>query len=140
MIRKLLIFCFLVSATVSVQAVQTRFTMSAPNAVEMGKQFRLSFTLNDKGSNLKLPPGIENNFDILMGPSTSQSTSITSINGQTTQETTYGYTYILRPKQEGTFELRPASIEVGGKIFESNTIKIQVVKAQSKPAQPQTGA
>jgi hypothetical protein len=140
MIRKLLIFCFLASATVSVQAVQTRFTMSAPNAVEMGKQFRLSFTLNDKGSNLKLPPGIENNFDILMGPSTSQSTSITSINGQTTQETTYGYTYILRPKQEGTFELRPASIEVGGKIFESNTIKIQVVKAQSKPAQPQTGA
>jgi hypothetical protein len=140
MIRKLLIFCFLVSATVSVQAVQTRFTMSAPNAVEMGKQFRLSFTLNEKGSNLKLPPGIESNFDILMGPSTSQSTSITSINGQTTQETTYGYTYILRPKQEGTFELRPASIEVGGKIFESNTIKIQVVKAQSKPAQPQAGA
>jgi hypothetical protein len=81
MIRKLLIFCFLVSATVSVQAVQTRFTMSAPNAVEMGKQFRLSFTLNERGSNLKLPPGIENNFDILMGPSTSQSfSSMTSIN------------------------------------------------------------
>lgn len=140
MIHKLLIFCFLISATVSVQAVQTRFTMSAPNAVEMGKQFRLSFTLNEKGSNLKLPPGIENNFDILMGPSTSQSTSISTINGQTTQETTYGYTYILRPKQEGTFELRPASIEVGGKIFESNSIKIQVVKAQSQPAQPQAGA
>ena len=140
MIRKLLIFWLLVSATVSAMAVQTRFTMSAPNAVEMGKQFRLSFTLNEKGSNLKLPPGIENNFDILMGPSTSQSTSITSINGQTTQETIYGFTYILRPKQEGTFELRPASIEVGGKIFESNTIKIQVVKAQSKPAQPQAGS
>ena len=124
----------------SVQAVQTRFTMSAPNAVEMGKQFRLGFTLNERGSNLKLPPGIENNFDILMGPSTSQSTSISTINGQTTQETTFGYTYILRPKQEGTFELRPASIEVGGKIFESNTIKIQVVKAQSQPAQPQAGA
>lgn len=36
--------------------------------------------------------------------------------------------------------MRPASIEVGGKIFESNSIKIQVVKAQSKPAQPQAGA
>jgi hypothetical protein len=140
MIKQLVTYILIIFSVVSVQAVQTRFTMSAPNAVEMGKQFRLSFTLNDRGSNLKLPQGIENNFDILMGPSTSQSTSITSINGQTTQETTYGYTYILRPKQEGTFELRPASIEVGGKIFESNTIKIQVVKAQSKPAQPQTGA
>jgi len=139
MLKQLVIYILLLFSVASVQAVQTRFTMSAPNAVEMGKQFRLSFTLNDKGSNLKLPPGIENNFDILMGPSTSQSTSITSINGQTTQETTYGYTYILRPKQEGTFELRPASIEVVGKIFESNTIKIQVVKAQSKPAQPQAG-
>jgi len=139
MIKHLLTYIFLLFTTVSVQAVQTRFTMSAPNAVEMGKQFRLSFTLNEKGSNLKLPPGIENNFDILMGPSTSQSTSITNINGQTTQETNFGYTFILRPKQEGTFELRPASIEVGGKIFESNTLKIQVVKPQSQSAQPQAG-
>ncbi|GAB1451714.1 BatD family protein [Draconibacterium sp.] len=114
--------------------------MDAPAAVELGQQFRLSFTLNEQGSNLKLPPGIENNFDILMGPSTSQSFSSSTINGKTTQEATFGYTYILRAKQEGTFELRPASIEVGGKIFESNSIKIQVVKAQSKPAQPQAGA
>jgi hypothetical protein len=138
--KHLLTYILLLFTSVSVQAVQTRFTMSAPNAVEMGKQFRLSFTLNEKGTNLKLPPGIENNFDILMGPSTSQSTSISTINGQTTQETTFGFTYILRPKQEGTFELRPASIEVGGKIFESNTIKIQVVKPQSQPTQPQAGA
>ena len=140
MIKHLLIYILLLFTSVSVQAVQTRFTMSAPNAVEMGKQFRLSFTLNERGSNLKLPPGIENNFDVLMGPSTSQSMSMTTINGQTTQEVTYGFTYILRPKQEGTYELRSASIEVGGKIFESNTIKIQVVKSQSKPAQPQAGA
>jgi len=139
MIKYLLTYILLLFTTVSVQAVQTRFTMSAPNAVEMGKQFRLSFTLNERGTNLKLPPGIENNFDILMGPSTSQSTSITNINGQTTQETNFGYTFILRPKQEGTFELRPASIEVRGKIFESNTLKIQVVKPQSQSAQPQSG-
>jgi hypothetical protein len=133
-------YLLLLLTVVSANAVQTRFTMDAPAAVELGQQFRLSFTLNEQGSNLKLPPGIENNFDILMGPSTSQSFSSSTINGKTTQEATFGYTYILRAKQEGTFELRPASIEVGGKIFESNSIKIQVVKAQSKPAQPQAGA
>ena len=140
MTRKLLTYLFLFFAMVTANAEQTRFTMSAPTAVESGKQFRLSFTLNEQGSNLKLPPGIESNFDILMGPSTSQSISMTNINGQTTQQITYGFTYILRSKQEGTFELRPASIEVGGKIFESNSLKIQVVKAQSKPVQPQAGA
>lgn len=140
MIRTFTTYLLLILTVVTASAVQTRFTMEAPTAVEVGQQFRLSFTLNEQGSNLKLPPGIENNFDILMGPSTSQSFSSSTINGKTTQETTYGYTYILRAKQEGTFELRPASISVGGKIFESNAIKIQVVKAQSKPVQPQAGA
>ena len=139
MIQKLIIYLALFFAVVTANAEQTRFVMSAPTAVEMGKQFRLSFTLNEQGRNLKLPPGIENNFDILMGPSTGQSISMTSINGKTTQEVTYSFTYILRAKKEGTFELRPASIEVGGKVFESNSMKIQVVQAQSKPAQPQSG-
>jgi len=140
MIRTFTTYLLLFLTVVTANAVQTRFTMEAPTAVEIGKQFRLSFTLNEQGSNLKLPPGIENNFDILMGPSMSQSFSSSNINGKVTQENTFGYTYILRAKKEGTFELRPASIEVGGKIFESNSIKIQVVTAQSKPAQPQSGA
>ncbi len=140
MIRTITTYLLIFLTVVSANAVQTRFTMDAPAAVEVGQQFRLSFTINEQGSNLKLPPGIENNFDILMGPSTSQSFSSSNINGKITQETTFGYIYILRAKQEGTFELRPAAIEVGGKIFESNSIKIQVVKAQSKPAQPQAGA
>ncbi len=121
-----------------VQAEKTRFVMSASNAVEMGKQFRLSFTLNERGNRLKLPPGLSANFDILMGPSTGQSTSIRTVNGRTTQEVSYSYTYILRAKKEGNFEIRPASIEVGGKVFESNSLNIKVVKPQSKPAQTQT--
>jgi len=111
--------------------------MSAPNAVENGQQFRLSFTLNERGDKLQLPPGLSDNFQILMGPSTGQSTSIQSINGRTTSETTYSYTYILRSKKEGTFEIRPASIEVDGKVVESNSLTIQVVKSQSQPSQQQ---
>ena len=139
MIKNLFTYILLLFSVFSATAVQTRLEMSAPTAVEVGQQFRLSFSINEKGSNLTLPPGIENNFDVLMGPSTSQSFKMSTINGQTTQEATYGYTYILRAKKEGNFELRPASISVGGKIYESNSINIQVVKAQSKPAQPQSG-
>ena len=134
MIKKLTTYFLLFFVVIAAHAEQTRFVMSAPNAVESGKQFRLSFTLNEKGSSLKLPPDLSSNFDILMGPSTGQSTSITTINGRTTTQVNYSYTYILKAKKEGTFEIRPASIEVDGKVFESNSIKIQVVKGQPQPS------
>ena len=133
MIKKLLTYTCLFFIVISAKAEITRFEMSAPNAVEMGQQFRLTFTLNDRGSNLQLPPGLTNNFDVLMGPSTGQSTSIQTINGRTTTEVTFSYTYILRAKSEGEFEIRPATIEADGKVMESNPLKIQIVPAQSQP-------
>lgn len=139
MVKKFTLYIFLFCTVMLAKAEQTRFVMSAPNAVEMGKQFRLSFSLNERGSNLELPPGLSDNFQILMGPSQGSSTSIQSINGKTTTQVSYSYTYILRAKKEGSFEIRPASIQVGGKVFESNSIKIQVVKAQSHPSATQRG-
>ncbi len=135
MIKRLATYFILFFLVLGVQAQDVRFTMSAPNAVENGKQFRLSFTLNQRGSKLQLPPGLNDNFQILMGPSTG--TSYQNINGRSS--TTYSYTYILRATKEGTFEIRPASIEVDGEIVESNSLKIQVVKANSQPSQPQSG-
>ncbi len=137
MIKRILISIFLCLAVYSAQAQQVNFVMSAPNAVEMGQQFRLTFTVNQRGSNLQLPPGLTGNFDVLMGPSTGQSTSIQTINGKTTTEVTFSYTYILRAKAEGSFEIRPATIEIDGKVTESNSLKIQVVPTQSQ-TQPQT--
>jgi hypothetical protein len=133
MIKQLITYIFLFFAVFSVHAEQTKFVMSSPNAVEMGQQFRLTFTINERGSNLQLPPGLTSNFNVLMGPSTGQSTSIQTINGRTTTEVTFSYTYILRAKSEGEFEIRPATIEVDGKVMESNSLKIQVVPAQSQP-------
>ena len=135
MIRIVAIYILLIGMALSGRAEDTRFIMSAPNAVENGQQFRLSFTLNDRGDKLQLPPGLSDNFQILMGPSTGQSTSIQMINGKTTTEVTYSYTYILRGTKEGTYEIRPASIEVDGKVIESNSLQIQVVKAQSNSSQ-----
>ena len=137
MIKKLVTYIFLFFLVIGAKAQNPRFTMSAPNAVENGQQFRLSFTLNKRGNKLKLPPGLNDNFQILMGPSTGQSFSSSTINGKTTAQTTYSYTYILRAKNEGTFELRPASIEADGKVIESNSLEIRVVKAQSQPQSSQ---
>ncbi len=139
MIKQLITYIFLLFLVASLHAQDARFEMSAPNAVETGQQFRLSFTTyNEQGTNIKLPPGLTDNFDVLMGPSTGQSFRSSTINGKTTTEISYSYTYILRAKKEGKFEIRPGSIEIGGKVVESNPLTIQVVKAQSQPAQPQS--
>ncbi len=137
MIKRLIVYILFVFSIMGAKAEQIRFVMSAPNAVEIGQQFRLTFTVNERGTNLQLPPGLSNNFEILMGPSTGQSTNMTVINGKSTVETTYSYTYILRAKNEGSFEIRPASVEVKGKIIESNALKIQVVKPQARQQQQQ---
>ncbi|KOH44310.1 hypothetical protein NC99_28570 [Sunxiuqinia dokdonensis] len=110
------------------EADAVKFTMSGPNAVSVGEQFRLSFVSNERGTDLKLPD--ISNFDVLMGPSSSTSFSSQTINGVVTQSYTYSYIYILRAKEEGTFTIRPASITIDGKVYESNELTIEVVKEQ----------
>ncbi|HEY3372844.1 MAG TPA: BatD family protein [Prolixibacteraceae bacterium] len=136
MIRKIKILLILLFVGYGAMADNIRFTMEGPEAVAVGDQFRLSFTLNESsenGSNLQLPD--LSNFDLLMGPSTSQSSNFQMINGKTTQSTSFSYIFVLRAKKEGKFTIRPASIKVNGKTYESNSLDIQVVKGQPQPQQ-----
>ncbi len=116
------------------KADAVKFTMSGPNVVSVGEQFRLSFVSNENGTNLRLPD--ISNFEVLMGPSTSTSFSSQTINGVVRQSYTHSYIYILRAKEEGTFTVRPASITIDGKVYESNELTIQVVKGQASQAAP----
>jgi len=128
MIKKLKILLILTFVGYAALADNVRFVMEGPEVVAMGEQFRLGFTLNDKGTDLQLPD--LSNFDVLMGPSTSQSSSFQMINGKTTQSVSFSYIFVLRAKKEGKFTVRPASIKVDGKTYESNSLDIQVVKGQ----------
>ncbi len=102
------------------------FKASAPSVVAVGEEFRLSYTLNKEGSNLQLP-SLEG-FDLLMGPSTSQSFMSSTVNGRTTQSVSYTYTFVLEGVKEGTYEIRPATVMVDGRSYQSNGVKIEVVK------------
>jgi len=135
MIRKFKILILLMFAGFLGMADNIQFTMEAPEVIAIGEQFRLGFTINEQGSDLQLPD--LSNFDVLMGPSTSSSTSMQYINGKTTQSSSFSYMFILRAKKEGKFTIRPGSIKVGGKTYESNSLEIQVVKGQ--PQQQSSG-
>lgn len=109
-----------------------RFTMEAPKIVELGEQFRLAFSLNAQGKNLKLPQ--LDDFDVLMGPSTSTSSSFSIINGVSSQSVTYSYLFVLRSKKEGRFTINPATISVNGSQYNSNSVTVEVVKGSAKPS------
>lgn len=102
------------------------FRASAPSVVAMGEQFKLFYTVNKEATNLQVPT-LEG-FDLLMGPSTSQSSSFSMVNGKTSQSVSFTYTYILEGVKEGSYNIAPATIVVDGKQYSSNQLKIQVVK------------
>ncbi|MFV0376518.1 MAG: BatD family protein [Mangrovibacterium sp.] len=128
MIKRLIFSILFILPVYMASADAVKFTMAAPNVISAGEQFRLSFNLNEEGKNLKLPD--LSAFQVLMGPSTSQSTSMQIVNGQMSQSVSFSYIYILQAKQEGSFTIKPATIEVDGKVYQSNELTIQVVKGQ----------
>ncbi|NOU59190.1 BatD family protein [Marinifilum caeruleilacunae] len=118
-------------------AEEVKFTAAAPRVVEVGEQFRLVYTVNEKAKDIQLPS--LTGFRVLMGPSTSRNSSSQYINGKWTSATKYTYTYVLLAEKEGKFTVNPAKIKVKGYEFNSNSVSIEVVKANEKPQNTQSG-
>jgi len=140
--RKQLLLAFIILANIStILAQEVSFQASGPNAVVKGEQFRLTYTLrNAQGSNTKFPSEIKG-LDILYGPSVSRGTSISSINGKTTSESSESYVFVLMGNEEGTFSIPAASITANGKTYTSNplTVKVLPPDSQSQQRQGQSG-
>ena len=129
---KVLGFILLFFSCLNVFGQGVEFEASAPSVVEIGEQFRLSYSVNRKGTSLQVP-ALEG-FDRLMGPSMGSSSSFTSINGKVTQNVAYTYTYVLEATKEGTYQIPGATITIDGKQYRSNTLSIQVIKGSGNKA------
>jgi len=128
--QNILIFSLVVFAFTA--QAQVTFRASAPATVVKGQQFRLTYTLNKEGKDLRLPSNI-NGFEILFGPSVSTSYSQQTINGKTTSESSVSYTYILVADKEGTYTIGPASVKVDGATYTSNSVQIKVISEENIP-------
>ncbi len=135
-----LIFLFILFITTGslLKAQQVSFKASAPEAVVVGQQFRLSFTVNAEGKDFRVQEMPD--FEVLMGPTQSKSYNTSWVNGQTSSETTLTYTYILLAKKEGTFTIPPATIKVKNSSYTSNGLTIKVLpQDQTAKAQESAG-
>ena len=120
-----LIFLLITLVAVTTQAWadgKVVFTASAPDAVVVGDQFRLSYTVNTIKVRDFRVPSIKG-FDVLMGPNRSQ--RMQSINGVTNNSITF--TYILMATAEGEYSIPGATITADGNQMVSNSVKIKVL-------------
>ena len=123
--KKILLILLIFSKVCATFAQDVDFNASAPAQVIMGKPFQLTYTVNQRGKDLRAPEFTD--FDYVAGPYTSQSSSTSFVNGKRTSSFTMSYTYTLVASKEGSFTISPATIKVGGETYTSNGVRITVL-------------
>lgn len=116
------------------QAEDSSFQASVDkNPVGQGDQFTLSFTLSNAGmgGGKNFQVSDLRKFLIMSGPN--QSSSMQFVNGAVSSSVSYSY--ILQPREMGKFTIGPASIEVGGKVYKTSPITVEVVKGTPRSRQ-----
>ena len=132
--RQLIFIITLFNFYIATIVAQT-LTGRAPSQVAVGEQFRLSYTINTQDVRGFRAGNIPEEFEVLMGPSTSTQSSFQMVNGHTSSTSSVTYTYIVVATKNGTFTIPPAHCTVDGKTVTSNEIRIKV----SGQAQQQSG-
>jgi len=107
-------------------AVAQTLTARAPGQVSVGQQFRVQYVLDTQDGEGFRVGQFPDAFEVLMGPSTSTSSSFQIINGKTSHSSSVTYTYILMASKNGTFNLPAAQVTVDGKQIHSTSPKITV--------------
>ena len=125
--KRIIIGILLWISALIICAEEISFTCKAPTTVISGQQFKLVYTINKEGKDLRVPE--ISDFDILFGPSTSHSSSFQIVNGKATSNTQITYTYMLAGKEPGTYTIAPATIVVSGDKYISNSVHIKVLPA-----------
>jgi hypothetical protein len=110
-------------------AQDVSFKALAPEVVEVGQQFRLTYSVNAKAQNFSAQA--VNGINVLAGPSTSQSNNVSIVNGKVTQNFELRYTYIVQAMKEGNVTIPSAEVRVEGKVYKSNPLNIEVIKGNA---------
>jgi len=124
------------------------FTISAPfilkgqrlvavatsTQVGLGEVFQITWELQGAEGEISLPR-LNNDFDVVGGPSQQSSYSI--VNGRMSQSVSVSYA--LRPRRIGSFTIGPASVNVGKGNLQSNPITIKVIQGNSNAQNNQRG-
>lgn len=129
MVRRLvLLLLVLLSAAASAQAPPRLSVTVRPDSVPLGEAATLSVVVeaSEKPPQPRVPVG----EDFVLVP-VSYTEASTSVNGRVTFQAVYGFE--LRPTREGTIQVPPFEVEVGGATYRSEPVRITVTEGAALP-------
>ena len=113
--------------TITLAAMAQRVVVHAPARVSAGENFRLEYTVNtDDAESMRLGD-VPDAFEVVYGPSVSQQTSYSVINGHASSSASTTFTYMLMGTKSGSFTIPPAHVVVAGKNIATDPVKVTVV-------------
>ena len=131
MLKKLSIIVLFIGIALSAVADEVVFKAQAPSQVVVGRPFQLTYTVNQRSRDLRAPEFTD--FDVLAGPYTSTSSSMSLVNGRRTSTYEQTYTYTLMAQRAGTFTIGPATVRAEGNTVQSNGVRITVLPEDEQP-------
>ncbi len=104
--------------------------VQAPSEVIQGDRFRVAYVVNTSDVDDFHIDGFEGLVE-LYGPSRSQSSSFSIVNGKTTSSSSVTFTYTVTTDKPGTFRIPAATVTSGGKTVKSASPQITVLPGGS---------
>ncbi|RYZ46675.1 MAG: protein BatD, partial [Sphingobacteriales bacterium] len=137
-------FLCLITLCLSLKAyAQTGVFSANASASRIGEQdqIQIDFTIQDIRNLKTFSPPVFKDFDVVDGsPFRSQSSNISVIGNRMVQVQTLTYSYVLRPRKTGVLTINPAVVkDADGRAYQSNGVKVEVVKGSLARRQPQNG-
>lgn len=125
--KRLVIILFIINLfSVACAYAAASFSVQAPRQVIQGGKFSITYVLsNASGSGFKSPN--VGGCKLLYGPSVSQMSSFSSVNGKNTSSSSESYTMTYRAEKAGKYTVGAASVNVGGKTYTTKPFTLEVL-------------
>ena len=128
---KKLLFTLIAALSAFIAGAQTDIKVEVHRVVEVGEQFNLTFIIEGESSASDFTWSPTGDFQLLWGPQSGRSTSISIVNGKRTKSVQSTYTYVLRATSAGTFTIPAASAKVRNSRISSAAVSVEVVSGGS---------
>ena len=106
---------------------QSTISVQAPNMVEVGKPFNVVFLIEGEHSPSDFQWSTPEGMELLWGPQTGTTTSVSIVNGKTSKSNRTTMTYVVKPERTGTFQMGKATAKVKGSPISSKNFMVEVV-------------
>ena len=126
------LFCciMLIACITSAQTL----TCQAPSSASIGESFRLSYTIDHQDATDLVLGQMPDALEILYGPARSSGSTISIVNGKTTQSYHTTFTYTVKADRSGTFVIPTARITANGHEVASQPVTITINENESESA------